>query len=141
MSRVYWDSMLFIYWLENNLTFAPMVERLFQAHSKRSDQLCTSIFTVGEVLVGPIRQNDARLASKIEQFFDSGFVELLPVNREAVGLFANLRAVERLAPADALHLACAGTANIDLFLTNDKKLHRHQVPGIHFIAGLDVKLI
>ncbi|HEY7838794.1 MAG TPA: hypothetical protein VIC54_09360 [Terriglobales bacterium] len=41
---------------------------------------------------------------------------------------------------DALHLAIAATAGVNLFLTNDRRLHRLKVPGIDFIAGLDTNL-
>jgi predicted nucleic acid-binding protein len=45
-----------------------------------------------------------------------------------------------LPPADAIHLACAAQAGTDLFLTNDKRLVGKFVPGIQFIAGLDMQL-
>jgi len=45
-----------------------------------------------------------------------------------------------LAPADAIHLACAAQAGVDVFLTNDQGLARQIVPGIQFIAGLDCNL-
>ena len=141
MSRVYWDSMLFIYWLESHPDYAPRVDKLFQASLTRGDEFCTSIFTVGEVLVGPAKMRDAQLAAKIERFFDSGLVTLLPVTRDATRIFADLRARTRTAPVDALHLACASAYGIDLFLTHDKDLLAHQVPGIQFIAGLDARII
>jgi len=41
---------------------------------------------------------------------------------------------------DALHLAIAATAGVNLSLTNDRRLHRLKIPGIDFIAGLDTNL-
>jgi predicted nucleic acid-binding protein len=45
-----------------------------------------------------------------------------------------------VAPADAIHLAAAAHSGVNLFLTNDEKLQRLVIPGIDFIAGLDVNL-
>jgi len=45
-----------------------------------------------------------------------------------------------VSPADAIHLACAANAGIDLFLTDDDRLHSLALPGIHFIAGMNVNL-
>lgn len=50
------------------------------------------------------------------------------------------RAGHRVSPADAIHLACAASAGIDLFLTNDHRLLPLIIPGIHFIANMDVNL-
>ena len=46
-----------------------------------------------------------------------------------------------VAPANAIHLACAAQAGTDLFLTNDKRLVGKIVPGIQFIASLDTQLL
>lgn len=146
MSRIYWDSMLFIYWLEANPQFGDRVAELLQSSVSRGDTILTSIVTIGEVLVLPTRNKDFETRRKIERFFDSDLVTVLPVTRPVVHLFAEVRGGNRpglakVAPADALHLACAGAHGCDLFLTNDKSLHRQQVPGIQFIAGLDVNVL
>lgn len=41
-------------------------------------------------------------------------------------------------PTDAIQLACASVAGVDMFITNDHRLSRHVVPGIHFIQSLAV---
>ena len=58
MSRVYWDSMLFIYLLEANPVYGTQVRRMHEGMLRRGDTLCTSVFTVGEVLTGPRKRND-----------------------------------------------------------------------------------
>lgn len=137
MSRIYWDSMVFIYWLENHPEFAKRADHIFQLMLKRGDRLCASYLSVGETLTGPLKHKRSQLAAKIEEFFDSGLVEFLPFDRKAAKLFADLRATTNISPADSMHLACAGSAGVDLFLTHDKNLHKLHVPGVHFIAGLD----
>lgn len=140
MSRIYWDSMVFIYWLENHPVYAPKVEHIFGSMVARGDRLCASYLSLGEVTAGPLKHGRIELADKIEQFFDSGLPEFLPFDREAAGKFARLRAGANVSPADAIHLACAASAGVDMFLTHDKNLHKLRVPGIQFIAGLDANV-
>lgn len=140
MSRVYWDSMLFIYWLERHPTYAPRVDFIFQAMLERGDTLCASYLSLGEVLTGPLKHDRSQLAAEIEQFFDSGLVEFLPFDRGAAQRFSSLRAAMKMTPADAIHLACAAASGIDLFLTHDTDLHKLRIQGIQFIAGLDVNV-
>src|SRR5262245_29931687 len=64
MSRIYWDSMLFIYWLEKQAQFLPVVERVLTRMEARNDTLCTSAFTLGEVLVGPKSRGTNRQSAK-----------------------------------------------------------------------------
>jgi len=141
VKRIYWDAMLFIYWMESNPVFGAKVDVMFRASLARRDEIYTSIVTLGEVLVLPIRQQSTAMIQTAEAFFDSGAVKLLPVNRDAMRRFAEVRATTRIASTDALHLACAGAYGVDLFLTNDKALHKHQIPGIRRIAGIDAKII
>ena len=140
MSRIYWDSTLFVYWLENHPSFASRVEHIFNTMMTRGDTLCTSFLAIGETLAGPLKHGRLQTAAHIEQFFDSGLVEMVPFDRKAAGQFARLRASSGVRPADAIHLACAGAAGIDLFLTGDEDLHKLRVPGIQFIAGLNVNV-
>jgi predicted nucleic acid-binding protein len=39
-------------------------------------------------------------------------------------------------PPDAIQLACAAEAGIDLFITNDDRLSKKAVRGIHFVTSL-----
>ena len=66
---------------------------------------------------------------------------LLPFDGGAVAPFSILRAKERLKIADSIHLACAASAGIDLFLTGDKQLTRLDVPGIQFIADFNSPIL
>ena len=140
MSRVYWDSMIFVYWLESHPSYSARVEHIFQAMLQRRDRLCASYLCMGEVLVGPLKHKHAALVDKVFQLFDSGGIEILPFDRKAAELFAQLRATAGVSPADAIHLACAAAFGVDLFLTHDQTLQKLRVNGIEFIAGLDVNI-
>ena len=140
MSRIYWDTMVFVYWLEDNPRYAKRVRHILTKMEQRQDQLCTSAFTVGEVLVGPHKTGAAAAARQIREVFQAPFVEVIPYTIDTADIHAAIRAQHGVSPADSIHLACAAQAHIDLFLTNDAALIGKIVPGIQFIAGLDSNL-
>lgn len=137
MSRVYWDSMLFVYMLEANPVFGPKVRIILNEMIRRGDVLCTSVFSVGEVLAGARKRGSQSLVDSINQFFASDSVQVLPFTLQTADRFSVVRSVVRVTQADAIHLATAAIAQTDVFLTNDLKLTRLQIPGIQFIVGLD----
>ncbi len=141
MNRVYWDAMLFIYLLEANPVFGHRVQRVHEAMLRRGDILCTSIFTVGEVLTGPRKRNDVAGINGLKKFFDSEDVEILPFTIEAADRYSMIRAETRVSQADGIHLSTAAAAGVDLFITNDDKLRTLTIQGIRFFADLDGKVI
>lgn len=140
MSRIYWDTMLFVYWLEDHPQQAPKVQKILEKMEERGDILCTSTFTMAELLVGPKKQNAPDVAQRIRDFLRSSAVDLLPFTEDTAEQYATIRAANRVSPADAIHLASAAEADVNLFLTNDHRLRGLVIPGIHFIAGMDVDL-
>lgn len=141
MSRVYWDSMLFIYLIEGNPAYAPRVKFIYEEMVRRGDVLCTSVFTLGEVLTGPRKANAQTVVDRMRRFFlESGEVELLPFTAKTADQYSIIRATTSAASADAIHLACASESAVDLFITHDGKLQKLTIPGIHFITGLSTNL-
>jgi uncharacterized protein len=141
MSRVYWDTMLFVYWIEDNPRYAQRIAKVLENMNLRRDRLCTSAFAVGEVLTGPLQSGSPEIAVKIGNIFQSSLVEILPYTIETAEFYAEIRATQRVSSADAIQLACAAQTGTDLFLTNDKNLVGKVIPGIQFIAGLDSNII
>jgi uncharacterized protein len=141
MSRIYWDTMLFIYWLEDHPQYSDRVQRIFDRMRKRQDQLCTSTFAVGETLVGFHKRHEVETAARVRNFFRQDFVELIPYTLDTADMYAEIRAGSGLSSSDAIHLACAASVGTDLFLTNDKNLVGKMIPGIQFIAGLDSNIL
>ena len=133
--------MLFVYWIEDHPRYAKLVRQLLLKMEKRQDQLCISSFAVGEALVGPNKAGNREAATKMLNVFRSPFVEVIPFDLEAAEHYASIRANQSLSPPDAIHLACAAQARIDLFLTNDNDLIGKVIPGIQFIAGLDSNIL
>ena len=140
MSRIYWDTMLFIYWLENNPQFAKRVGAIRTRMEERGDQLTTGAFTFGEILAGPYRIGAVKVADETKRLLRSVVSELVPFTIDTADHYARIRGILGLPPADAIHLASAAQAGTDLFLTNDKSLMGKVIPGIQFIASLDTQL-
>ncbi|HEY7334015.1 MAG TPA: PIN domain-containing protein [Bryobacteraceae bacterium] len=141
MSRIYWDTMLFIYWIEDHPIHSTQVQEIYARMQKRRDVLCASALTLGEVLTGLLKRGAIETAAEIRTFFGSSAVEVSSFTRETAEHFARIRATHRVSPADAIHLACAAQSGADLFLTHDRRLKGLMVPGIDFIAGMDVDLL
>ncbi len=141
MSRIYWDTMLFVYWLENKAQYAQQIQKIRHRMEQRNDELCTGIFTVGELLTGPLKTNDAEMERVIRAYFQTSAIELLPFDWETTEIYARIRAEHNVSAADAIHLATAAQGRADLFLTNDRRLSRLTIPGIQFISGLDTNLL
>lgn len=136
MSRIFWDTNLFIYFLEGSDERARRVVDLRRKMLERGDQFLTSALTLGEVLVKPIELGDDVLRRKYEDVITSVAV-VIPFELKAAGLYAALRTDRSLRPPDAIQLACAAAAGVDLFITNDARLQSKRVPGIQFIVPLD----
>jgi predicted nucleic acid-binding protein len=136
MSRIFWDTNLFIYLFEGSSAFGGQVARLREKMLRRGDQLITSTLTLGEVLVKPTKEGDAKLAKQYAEVIPAVAV-LLPFEEKAAILYARLRGDPGMRAPDAIQLACAAAFGVDLFITNDARLHNRQVPGIQFIVPLD----
>jgi len=141
MSRVYWDSMLFIYWLEDHPQYAKQVDAIHSRMKQRQDRLITGAFTFGEVLAGVYRKGRPELADQFRELLRSIVAEVVPFTEETADHYARIRGSLGTTPADAIHLASAAHAATDLFLTNDKSLVGKIVPGIQFIASIDAPML
>jgi predicted nucleic acid-binding protein len=136
VSRVFWDTNLFIYLLEGTGSQSDQVVRLRERMLERDDELCTSTLTLGEVLVKPVEQGDTALRQRYEDVL-SRTTRLIAFDRDAARRYAAIRLIRGIRPPDAIQLACAAQAGVDLFVTNDDRLSRFTVPGIQFLVSLD----
>lgn len=141
MSRIFWDSMLLIYLLEDNPAFSSRAEDLLARARRRKDRLFTSYLALGEVIAGAEKPSSRRKGPAIQSALKEMGFRFLPFDSGAVATFSTLRGRDKVKIADAIHLACAASAGIDLFLTGDKHLMRLDVPGIQFIADFNSPIL
>ena len=120
-SRIYLDSCIAIYLVEEHERFAPRIESLLENLPEAS--LFISDLTVMECLVGPLRNNNKPLEDKYNGWFKD--VTLLAVANAVFVEAARLRANHSsLKTPDALHLATALHFACDELWTNDTRLDR-----------------
>jgi len=136
MSRIFWDSNLFIYLFENNPQYAQLVEDIYKRMLERCDQLLTSTLTLGEVLAKPTAMGDDSTCQEYERALSSTAV-LIPFDTNVARRYAVVRATTSIKGPDAVQLACASEAQVDLFITNDNHLKGRKIDGIQFIVALD----
>jgi predicted nucleic acid-binding protein len=136
VSRIFWDSNLFIYLFEGHGAHADRVTELRARMLERQDELFTSALTLGEVLVKPLDAGNEALAARYRDAISST-ATILAFDATAATVYARVRRDRAIRAPDAIQLACASTAEIDLFITNDDRLARKTVPGVQFIAPLD----
>jgi predicted nucleic acid-binding protein len=136
MSRIFWDTNVYIYLLEDSGEFSEFAATLRTKMLRRGDQLVTSSLTLGEILVKPTAQGDTELCRRYVQRISASSV-VVPFDAEAAKRYAVLRCDRSLRSPDAIQLACASVARVDLFVTNDARLHGKQVAGVQFIVPLE----
>lgn len=135
MSRIFWDTNVFIYLFEDYGPLSARVADIRQRMLDRGDELLTSTLTLGEILVKPTEAGDVRLKASYEEAI-ARTSTLLAFTRAAARLYAEIRRDRAIRAPDAIQLACAGDARVDLFLTNDDRLASKLVPGVQFIQSV-----
>ena len=135
MSRVFWDTNLFIYLIEDFGELSERVVRLRARMLERKDHLYTSTLTLGEVLVKPVEAGNEQLREEYERAISAGAI-LIPFDLGAAVRYAQIRQDRTIRAPDAIQLACAAAGGIDLFITNDERLSQKTVPGVQFISSL-----
>ena len=114
---------------------AARVRQLRSRMIERGDQLLTSALTLGELLVKPREKGEA--AVRDYDMTIRQVATILPFDAASAPRYAAIRADRTIRPPDAIQLACAATAGVDLFITNDDRLSRKHVPEVKFITSLE----
>jgi predicted nucleic acid-binding protein len=135
MSRIFWDTNLFIYLWEDYGSLSHAVAELRAKMLQRGDQLLTSTFTLAEILVKPTDRGNSELCRKYEEAISSAAL-LIPLDLKVAKIYAAIRRDRQLKAPDVIQLASAASASADLFVTNDNRLQAKHIPGIQFIVPL-----
>jgi predicted nucleic acid-binding protein len=101
--------MVWIYLIEGNSQFGTSVQALLNGIRTGGHTLLTSNFLLGEILVEPVRKNDAfTVASYRRMLVETSAVEVVPFTAETAVQFAAIRAAHRTSSPDSLH-SCTGS--------------------------------
>jgi predicted nucleic acid-binding protein len=139
VSRIFWDTNLFIYFFQQHPTYAKSIARLRSKMMQRGDELVTSWMTVGEVQVQPRMRGNRTLGLSLRNSITEA-AKVVDFNKMAAELYVEIRATTKVKGPDAIQLACAASSGVELFVTNDTALHKVRVDGIHFIVSIETAL-
>ena len=119
------DTAPLIYLIERHPTYRPVVRPFFEALDHGELRMVTSIVTLLEVLVRPLRRGDFALAQQYRDvLLDVPDFCTIEVSRPITEEAARLRSAHNLHALDAIQLATAIHVGADAFLTNDVRLPR-----------------
>lgn len=126
------DSSIFIYYIEENPSYLPLVDPIFDAVVEGRLKVVTSALTLLETLVVPLRAGNEVLARQYERFLTrSRGLHLVPVDHALLRATAHVRAATRLKTPDALQVTAALSAECPVFLTNDSRIS--PLPGLRIL--------
>ena len=128
------DTAPLIYFIERHPVYSPKLRPFFEAAERHEFQLVTSVVTLIEVLILPLRTGRHELAREYRDILvRSASLKALPVTLEISEEAAQLRATHNIRTPDAIQVATAKTAGASWFLTNDAGL-----PALPGLAALFV---
>ena len=123
---VAFDTPPLIYYIEQNPQYKGAADDLFNAIDNGAARGMTSVLTLLEVLVQPLRSGRMDLASQYRQVLEnSRGIRLLPVLSATCEVSAHLRAkYDWIRTPDAIQIAVALQDNADVIVTNDDRWRR-----------------
>lgn len=127
--RLYIETAPLIYYVEVNSDYIDRMDAVISAIETGQPAAFSSVLTLTEVLVHPLRQNNDALKQRYRDILvNNSDLQLTPITAHAAETAAGLRARYNLRTPDALHVASAIESGCDHFLTNDVGIKR--VTGI-----------
>lgn len=132
------DTTPLIYFTEENDDYLKLVDPFFEALGRGEFSVVTSVITLLEALVRPIREGDIALAERYKTFLlHSSNITMYDVSPSIAEEASRLRALYKIRTPDSIHLATALNAKATHFLTNDIALSI--LPGIKILVVDDLK--
>lgn len=117
------DSVPVISFIAREEPYVELLRALFAAISQGRIRAVTSTVTLIEVLVRPLREQNAELAAQYQDILmHSENLTMYPLSPEIAHEAANLRATLNLRTPDAIQVATARVSGADTFITNDARL-------------------
>jgi predicted nucleic acid-binding protein len=135
-SRVFVDTAPFIYLVEEHPKYHEKVVLFFADCIRQNTGLVTSVLTVAEFQVKPLKVKNFQVIKIFEKIIHSAF-EVQEIDWKVATLSAEIRVkYPSVRGFDSLQLACAIHLNCDFFITNDKKLKSVKDISIRLIEEL-----
>ena len=135
--QVYLDSNVFIYFLDRNPDFFPLVEPVIEAVASGLIIGCTGDAVIAEILVKHYQSGNLSLIASIKAFFRTeNFLSIYSHDAETFDLAAQLRAKYNQKFIDALHYATAIRAGCSCIITNDSGIKSNDLLDVVHLSTL-----
>lgn len=132
------DTTPLIYFTEENPTYIEVVDPFFKAVGSDELVVITSVVTLLEVLVRPIKDGNLKLAQRYREFLLHSYsVTTHFLSQEIAEEAANLRAFHNIRTPDSIQMATAIIGGASFFLTNDT--HLPSLPNLKTLVLDDLK--
>ena len=137
---VFLDTAPAIYFVEENSHYLGVVSPFFDAASSGTLRAITSVVTLSEILVAPLRNASSAIAERYRQVLSPlGGLGVYSVTQQIAEEAAQSRATyRRIRTPDAIQMATAIVAGADYFPTNDKALP--DLPDLQMLVVDDLAL-
>lgn len=120
---VFLDTAPLIYYIEENHQYSLLLDKIFLANSKGKFLFQTSVITLLEVLVHPMRHYESQLVEQYKNILcNSATISIFELNIEIAQKAAEIRAIYSLKTPDSIQIATAIYGSAEFFLTNDNRL-------------------
>jgi len=117
------DTTPLIYFTEKHPTYFEATHSFFEAIAHGEFTAITSIMTLLEVLVHPIRHDDVKLIQRYRDLLlDTRGLKTVVLSQEIAEEAARLRAFHNIRTPDSIQMATAIVEKATFFLTNDTSL-------------------
>ena len=117
------DTSPFIYYIERNPLYIDILRTFFQAVNRGECTVVTSIVSLLEVLVIPIRHGNTNLAQQYRDILlDTNGLTTVLFDQSIAEEAARLRAFHNIRTPDSIQMATAMKTQASFFLTNDIRL-------------------
>jgi predicted nucleic acid-binding protein len=134
------DTAPLIYFIKENPLYLPHLRAFFDAVDQGHLRVVTSVLTLVEVLIHPLRLGNSRIADEYRRILlHASNVETLPVSAAIAEAAARLRAKHNLRKPDSIQIATAIAAGATSFLTNDVQLAGQWIPHVIVLKHLAVR--
>ncbi|MBC6994125.1 PIN domain-containing protein [Neolewinella lacunae] len=135
--KIFIDTAPFIYLIEEHPDFAEKVKAYFIDRFKSGDEFVTSVVTLSEFSVKPIRDQRLEIIVQLKDFIEHTGIDVLPISLIRAELAAKLRGkYQSLKGMDAFQVAVAIDEGCEKFLTNDKDLVKLDELEVVLVAEL-----
>ncbi|MDE2780172.1 MAG: PIN domain-containing protein [Chloroflexota bacterium] len=123
-TTVFVDTAPVVYYVEENSKYLGLVSPFLDAALNGTLLAVTSVVTLSEVLVVPLRSGRSDLAERYRRVLSPvGGIEVNSITGQIAEEAAQIRATyRRIRTPDAIQMATAVAAGAHYFLTNDKAL-------------------